>query len=221
MANYQNNNNNEDKIVSTFLYSYVFFNNTDATKSKKFDISLLNRGINVSVFNKEGEVFSKKKSRGYFISQYQVMQFLSMLHMAKDEFIKGKEFELCMANSKSALGLFAMKKDDVLVGGFTIYDVADGLVLQAKRDLIPILPKNDVKSFDKQGTLLDVSPHRFVLEINQLISMLEAIVARTSNIYQLHMDKFYKENPRNNGGAVSGYAPTEAGTDSDSDEFPF
>lgn len=216
-----NQNNNNEKVVSTYLHSVAYFNNTDATKSKKLTINLFNRGMYISVYGKDGEVFAKKQSRGYMVGQYNIVDLLDMLMTARVEFSKGKEFEFVMANSKSAFGVFAMKKDDVLVGGYGLYDVVDGLVIQGKRDLVPVLPKNVVKSFDKQGTLVDVSTPAFLKDLDTLIGLITAILNRTSTVYNMHMSKFYAENGNKDGGSATGYVPAEDNGTQDGEEFPF
>lgn len=217
-----NQNNNQEKIVSTYLHSVAYFNNADATKSKKLTINLFNRGIYISVYGKDGEVFAKKQSRGFMVGQYSLVNMLDMLISAREAFAKGKEFEMCMSNSKSAFGVFGMKKDDVLVGGYGIYDVADGLVIQGKRDFVPVMPKNEVKSFDKQGTLVDVTTPAFLKDLDVLIGLITAILNRTSTVYDMHMKKFYAENgSNNNGGGATGYVASDESGAEDGDEFPF
>ena len=216
-----NQNNNNEKIVSTYLHSVAYFNNADATKSKKLTINLFNRGMYISAFGKDGEQFAKKQSRGFMVGQYNIADLLDMLISAREAFSKGKEFEYVMSNSKSAFGVFGMKKDDVLVGGYGIYDVADGLVIQGKRDLVPVMPKNVVKSFDKQGTLIDISTPAFIKDLDTLIALVSAIMNRTSTVYDMHMKKYYAENSSNNGGGATGYVPAEDSGAEDGEEFPF
>lgn len=212
--------NKRSDVVSTPLYTIAFFADDNA-KSRLMKLQFFDRSLLSSVHKRlEDGKFELKALKTHVISNNDYSDLLMMLVEAKRLYTAGKEFEMFMEGRKSAFGIFAIKKEGKLHAGFCIYTAQDGMVIQNSKEVVPVMNKKRVSRILEDGSFEEMIAPRFVQELNDLISKMTAVIAGTSNVLSIHLEKLNKGN---------NYQPKEANmeledTSSDEsvdDEYPF
>lgn len=208
----------DNEVISTPLYSMAFFAD-DTAKSRMFKMQLFDRSLLMSIHRRQDDgKFELKAVKTCVISQNDMSDLLMLLTEAKRMYQAGQEFEIVFETKKSAFGLFAIKHNGELSGGFALYNCNEGIVVQNAREVVPIINKRRVRLIEADGSLSDKIAPRFIQEINELIGKLTACLYGESSIMKSHLDKFAKK--------ASGTFNREANVDledntTEDDEYPF
>lgn len=182
-------------VTSTNFHSEAFFSNSDPiAKSRRFAMSLFERGMICSIHaREEAGNFAKKALKTHFLNSNDFEEAILMLRQAMNDAREGKSFEYVMPGKKSGFGVFGIKKEGEYVAGFAIYDANEGIVIQNSKEVCPIANKVRVKKIKDDGEQEDLVQLGFNSACTAIIGKLRACINGESNIYSSHLEKMGKK----------------------------